>query len=634
MTKLDLVKLIKEEKNRLNSEYTKDNKENDYYKKLLEEHDLYTSYNYDEINIIDLLTAYVHAKNHSFKLEDIEKTIASFKDIIENESTESVTSFCEAIGNISENNKVDEIKNALKSRNKKKKDFLLSILKSLLNETDELDGAINLIEILEKTGHEIIPLLTFFEEDEETMRDCFSLLLTLKTITDEKNLIRQEVRLVARAMHTSLSEEELENQARRIFKVKFNIEQLKKEMDVITDYATSLQKIERNLKRKASKELKIYDEFLNKFLLEYEKEEIKSFKTLVEKVPNEEIRKVALQLIYEKNTAYQTKLQEKYQELSENSLAKYQVLLEEYGITKDMYYDDLITKNNFEDTKFILITLKNLNLTSKRKILAILENSNKEQVQKVLDRINNRILTSEYVIENEQIFFEDNNLLEILDDNIKYLKEKNISVNLFVKTQEVLFEEPQRLHKNLEVLKSYNLTNLMIKNINYKFLSDENLIDKLDTILELGLEKYLEEDLELLNYDIKVWDRIKILNQLNIVPIESLEELKSILETNKFLVPDDKINEYLEEAQEVDLSFFDENEQTENLLQQATNTKRTYQLNDINFSINKVKRNIESFRNDYSGNKLLIKGLITNRNLTKEQYEELNNYFKQSQKIN
>ena len=60
-------------------------------------------------------------------------------------------------------------------------------------------------------------------------------------------------------------------------------------------------------------------------------------------------------------------------------------------------------------------------------------------------------------------------------------------------------------------------------------MTDEQLEDKIDNILELGLEQFLEEDLNLLNKDKETLKKVIILKRLNI-PINNMKELKSILE--------------------------------------------------------------------------------------------------------
>ena len=78
---------------------------------------------------------------------------------------------------------------------------------------------------------------------------------------------------------------------------------------------------------------------------------------------------------------------------------------------------------------------------------------------------------------------------------------------------------------------------------NYSFLEQDDLMQKIDFTLELGLEPFLEENLGLLNYDYVIFQRIRILQGLNIEV--SKEELEQVLKADRFIVSDEEINKYL-----------------------------------------------------------------------------------------
>lgn len=69
-----------------------------------------------------------------------------------------------------------------------------------------------------------------------------------------------------------------------------------------------------------------------------------------------------------------------------------------------------------------------------------------------------------------------------------------------------------------------------------------SLEDVLDKVLELGFEDYLVEDLDLLN-EVN-WDRIYVLRAMN-YPIDTKEDLLSILHSSSFFVSDDKLDSYI-----------------------------------------------------------------------------------------
>ena len=86
----------------------------------------------------------------------------------------------------------------------------------------------------------------------------------------------------------------------------------------------------------------------------------------------------------------------------------------------------------------------------------------------------------------------------------------------------------------------------------------------------------------LLNYDSIRWQRLRILETLNI-PVEE-DMLDGTLHTNHFLVPDERLNEYLDIAplpKEINLNS-----------EEIMESSRTYIYRGIPFSKNKVRRNL------------------------------------------
>ncbi len=117
---------------------------------------------------------------------------------------------------------------------------------------------------------------------------------------------------------------------------------------------------------------------------------------------------------------------------------------------------------------------------------------------------------------------------------------------------------------------------------NYQFLQQQSLEEKIDLVLELGRENELTHNLGLLNYESTRWQRLRILEMLNI-PVDE-EMLDGTLHTDHFLVPDEKVNEYLDIVplpKEISLNP-----------EEIIESSRTYIYRGIPFSKNKVRRNL------------------------------------------
>ena len=139
-------------------------------------------------------------------------------------------------------------------------------------------------------------------------------------------------------------------------------------------------------------------------------------------------------------------------------------------------------------------------------------------------------------------------------------------------------------------------------------------MQKIDFTLELGLEPFLEENLGLLNYDYVIFQRIRILQGLNIEV--SKEELEQVLKADRFIVSDEEINKYLKLVS-VSRNMLDE---MRILPEDITKTKRCYQYHDIYFSKNKVDRNLELYPED---RQCFIKALFTDRKITDQELEHV-----------
>ena len=141
---------------------------------------------------------------------------------------------------------------------------------------------------------------------------------------------------------------------------------------------------------------------------------------------------------------------------------------------------------------------------------------------------------------------------------------------------------------------------------------NKELVLKIDKLIELGYEYFLEEDLNILNSNnIK---RLEVLRVMN-YDLESKEELFNILNTDKFYIEDTKLDLYIPNIipykEHIEL-------ETDFSLDSFRNTSRTYSFNGILISIPKVNRLKNQGINIYDA-------LIYNVNMSDEVYELFSN---------
>ena len=197
------------------------------------------------------------------------------------------------------------------------------------------------------------------------------------------------------------------------------------------------------------------------------------------------------------------------------------------------------------------------------------------------------------------------------------LKEQEINPRNFEETQIIFISDPSIVQRNIEFLKAYSFDKSIIKGIDYRFLLNENLLEVLDLFIELGLESFLEEDLSILNY-YKNINRIRAMKELNI-PITSLDELKEILTTDQFLLSDEDIMKYVEQIDPTSIKMDDIPDEMPRLKQ--FESTRTYNINGVILSKNRVQRNYcESKYDEEIENKLMYSILHTSI-MTQTEYE-------------
>ena len=367
-------------------------------------------------------------------------------------------------------------------------------------------------------------------------------------------------------------------------------------------------------KKTANKELGLYRSLEQKIVQAIQREEITDARKLISKIPDEEVRLKVLQLVYEHNKEYYEQLLAEYNELSQNSTIHYQRLLKENDIEIDA---QTIMQNSVQNVKDMIAKLKSVGITNTKVIGEILQITDIETFNQVISFFVNNTLTSKITDITPMLFDKDSDEYKNLLVNTKMLKEQGINPRNFEETQIIFISEPSIVQRNIEFLKAYSFDKSIIKGINYEFLLNENLLEVLDKMLELGLESFLEEDLSILNY-YKNINRIRVIKELNI-PITSLDQLKEILTTDQFLLSDEDIMKYVEQIDPSSIKMTDIPDEISRLKQ--FETTRTYDVNGVILSKNRVQRNYHDAKEDDEVENKAMYSILHNSIMTQTEYE-------------
>lgn len=470
---------------------------------------------------------------------------------------------------------------------------------------DSVDGAQNLIMELKdlsiKFKIDLEVLIKLVNSDTETFLDVASIALDIK----EKNCDFSVA--VAKRMTYRLIGARNENSSVFSRKIKPYRIGLTEAKDKVKKYIEKIDADEKSY-YKSTKLEKYHNEAALELLeKEIKKKEITNVRALIKKIQDPKIKEIILLIVYKHNLSYMNELKEEYDKLLSNSTTRYISLLNEYGITIDENNLGSINHNSIDDLNIILSILKNIALPDYL-YLNVLNITNLETSKEIKELTIKGYITGNVVLNNIDIFNKNNNLLNILKTNIQLFNNYQINPTIFSDIEEILFINSSLLDKNLKILENYNLIKSLKNSNNYNFLLNIDLAKLIDKYLELGYESILEQDLDILNY--QDTRRVEILNNMGII-LEK-DEFIDMFEYNKFFIPDEMLNGYINDEIKVEGNF---NITLEELLEYRKTT-RTIEINGILISINKVINALNNKKN-------MKEAIFTNMNIDIDTYKEI-----------
>ena len=398
-------------------------------------------------------------------------------------------------------------------------------------------------------------------------------------------------------------------------------------------YYEKLKSEKATIERNNEKELQALVNLQEQLPLLLKTGEITISKELLNRITSKEVRLNTLRLIYLHNKSIYEELFKEYKKLSANKKSKYKRLLNDYDINISEENIPYIMLNSLEDVKTMLIVLTKLGITNPIILLNILTKTNLTTINSILTQINKGIISKDLVLKTPTLLCFNSIEYKNFIDNLNYLQEKSLNPHYFRSNQNLLLESPITIKTNFEILESYDLLLSLKTGIDCDFLISKNLESGIDLLLELGYESFLEENLSLLNYQ-KKFKRLLVLKSLNI-PVNSMEELEEVLTTDKFLIPDSKLDDYIYNATPYNLPKIEgeSNEEISNdILEEFTKTNRTYDIGGVLISKNKFKRNLTTTNNKSTDS--IFYSIIKNSYLSDEEISSIRNvlYPKEKQK--
>jgi len=445
---------------------------------------------------------------------------------------------------------------------------------------------------------DIQTLSKLYRDNPYSFEDIIVLIREIEWIEDKYEKIIKVIRGTEEEIGGKLTKRETNNTVEKEFSKDDVLQHVRESLKEIQAYYEKIRDEKLSRERKIKKQLFNYkklEEIFHKNSLG-----IPDIEQIFSSIEDKNLRVKVLKCIDSYNRQEYQDLMREYEELSKKEVVQYQYILKEYDISYDglsKEEQDLLKKYRVEELSTILSSLKTMEL--EQDIIYILKYSTKEIVLSITEYIKEGILLLPFVRENKTIFVEDRkvngNYYQFLE-NMEMIQGLDLNIRIFNKDQSILLMNSRLLEKNLKVLEEYNALSWLKRMEQYVCLKDFRLEEKIDVWLELGFEEQLEEYPDILNRNIEKIRRIRLLKDLNF-PVESIEVLLEMLDTNKFIIEDENLNQYILNVvpfripEYIEDTMKLEKGEEENSNQRIVNTPRTYKLANVVFSRNRVDKN-------------------------------------------
>lgn len=580
----EIIEEIRKEKEKVTKKYKQTSPELQFYEQFLKNKDFSNPITYTNIKIKDFIIAYVRSQIKTYSFEELQKIASYLRTFFDETSFENINHTRKTMYYLASPKVYPIIRRFLEEKNITKRNYFLY---RLVEKNDFDETMMNGVETMVKQQDgKLMEFVHEFAKNNEVWNDTLIFAYGLKMISERKKQL--EIDLMIANNKIPLTAFDKNKIIIDTLKKDFAIKKLESHCRKIIKYYKIIKQKEKNTQTAEKHIIDRYNRLINTIKRTSNQEEITDYEKFISAIPKQELRIKILKYIYEHNKVYYNRLNQEYQSLSQNSILKYQRLLEKYYLSKYLDSKKIAQHYTYNDLKYLLENINNMTITNPQTIKKIILNTSKEYINQINDLIAEEILSKKTIAMHPEILEQDKNLVQNIKININNLETKNTDYKIFSKDQYPLLITPKTLSINLQTLKSYQLQELLENATDYTFLETADLEEKINLVLELGLEKALESDLGLLSYEKSRLNRLKILEQLNI-PVTN-DQLRAVLNTDKFIVPTNKIESYIIEKKLEDSTL----QQLHISKEDIKETPRTYIYQDIYFSKNKVKKRKES----------------------------------------
>lgn len=322
-----------------------------------------------------------------------------------------------------------------------------------------------------------------------------------------------------------------------------NQKKVEKSLTNLYSYYREIEK-EENFKTK-TRTKKIYRYIELKEILEKEskKKEITNIDYILDKVLDDDIKRLCLEYIYSHNEKYYEELYQEYSYKSENPIKKYISYFNTLGIN----FLEIEEQTQKQIMAFSLEILKKQikqlpNISFDKNILIAISSRNSLPVIEEL----NKLLKTNYIdlalLSMNQNIYCDENIFKNLKANIRALEKSKVNIRE-LENKQILLTSNAILSKNLELLKKLDISLKGLNNLD--MLAKEDLVEEISLFVEIGFETELVKQPALLNSDKNLVKRILISESVGEDIYDNGYVKESIINKDSFFVSDNEIDQYL-----------------------------------------------------------------------------------------
>ena len=619
---IELLKKIQIEINTIDNELAKEDKTLDFYNNFFRENNCTTLEKAATIDKCNLLIALVLRNNPYLSYEEVSDAIYAIRTIPEKFDAQTTAELLNTLDQFELFDNHNEVIDSLTT----KRSFTLV---DLFKKGGPLIAAmLKLSEALGTTPEDFAKFLKLYYKEKDKIAESLATVMVLQEVLEDKELHQQMLSFVGEDLGIKIKDKQKQKLISKKIQDDYKTNIIMQPIREAEAYAKSLEQKERTRKRNLSKEKSMYEQ-LEKTLYEaLQGGEIRNASSLVGKIENSKIKLQALKVIYQHNAKVYQNLLKEYQTLAANDSSHYQILLEKYGISPETYDVGTIMSNSIEEVELILKQLTKLSITNPDDLVFLLQTTTLESANNITSLIERGIITTNLIFTCADILNPTSKEYEDFMRNLSLLQTKKINPH-YLSASELVFITPhQNLQENINTLEEYNLIQFMRTNLNCSFLSQSTLAPAIDTLIELGYEKNLEESLELLNYKDR-FNRLKVLKTLNI-PLTTTDELIEVLTTEKFFIPDNAIENYIYNVVDYNLpktiALLKEPKKKKADIASLTefeSTERAYSFDGVIISKNKVARNLSMVASTRNKIDRLLYGIVKDSTLTDEEITKI-----------